>query len=153
MFQRTFVALKPKKKQKSGAPFIKAAQTWRDKWQADRLKLVATSSKNYIEYCSSKRLTPWDSRFKPFDRNPKDGVHIAMKYMMEDKINSVNFHMKPTKKLMCNVGLLGPKFGGINTPGTARWKSMAAHRLPHNAKLMQEAGQRSKEVQASKYSF
>ncbi|CUG86696.1 Hypothetical protein, putative [Bodo saltans] len=36
---------------------------------------------------------------------------------MEDKLNLAGYHPRATKRLMCNVGLLGPT---VTT--TARWK-------------------------------
>jgi len=140
MLQRSIVLLKPKKRQKSGAPFIKASQTWRDKWMISQAEKLATQSKNYVEHYSTKRTVPWDSRFRPFDRSEKDGVYHVMKYLMEDKLAAANNHAKPTRKLFCNVGLLGPNFGsnGVMGANQARFKPRSVQRLPHDAKFLEE---------------
>ena len=151
--QRTCFLLKPKKRAKSGAPFIKASQTWRDNWQVQQVKKLARSSKAYVDFCSTKRIVPWDSRFRPFDRSPKDGIYFVMKHFMDDKLNAANYHAKPTRKLFCNVGLLGPRFGSSVVPHSAHWKPKQYTRLPHDAKLLNELKNQQKGVTASYYTF
>lgn len=109
--------VKPKKRPKVGQGFHEKAQKWREEYLLDRHRVVADSLKAYMEFSSQRRIEPWDTRFKPFDRAEKDGVHIVAKYLMEDKLNLAGYHPRATKRLMCNVGLLGPS---VTT--TARWK-------------------------------
>lgn len=108
---------KPKKRPKVGQGFHEKAQKWREEYLLDRHRVVADSLKAYMEFSSQRRTEPWDTRFKPFDRVEKDGAFIVTKYLMEDKLNLAGYHPRATKRLLCNVGLLGPT---IST--TARWK-------------------------------
>lgn len=109
--------VKPKKRPKVGAGFQDKAQKWREEYLLDRHRILADGLKAYVEFSSQRRTEPWDTRFKPFDRVEKDGAHILVKYLMEDKLNLAGYHPRATKRLMCNVGLLGPT---VTT--TARWK-------------------------------
>ncbi|KNH09786.1 hypothetical protein XU18_0471 [Perkinsela sp. CCAP 1560/4] len=133
MLQRTYVSLKLKKRPKSSAPFVKATQEWRETNLKKRIIKFAENNKKYVEECSTKRMSPWDSRFPPFDRDPRDGVYFLMKQLMDDKLNACNYHQKPVQKLFSNLGLMGPKFGWFG-PVTARWKPRKYARLPAETK-------------------
>lgn len=114
--QRRFWA-KPKKRPKVGANFHEKAQKWRQEYLLDRHRVLADSLRAYIDFSSTKRTEPWDTRFAPFDRIEKDGVHIVRRYLMDEKLQLCNCHHRPVKRLFCNVGLFGP-----NVTTNARWK-------------------------------
>lgn len=114
--QKRFWA-KPKKRPKVGPGFHEKAQKWRDEYLLDRHRVLADSLRAYVEFSSTKRVEPWDTRFAPFDRVERDGVYIVMKHLMDDKLQLCNYHHRPVKRLFCNVGLLGPQ---VTTK--ARWK-------------------------------
>lgn len=107
---------KPKKRPKVGTGFHEKAQKWRDEYLLDRHRVLADSLRAYVEFSSTKRAEPWDTRFAPFDRVEKDGVYVLTKYLMEEKLQLCNYHHRPTKRMMCNVGLMGPQVT------KARWK-------------------------------
>lgn len=119
---------KPKKRPKVGPGFHEKAQKWREEFLLDRHRVLADSLKSYVEFSASKRIEPWDTRFKPFDRVEKDGVHIIAKHLMEDKLQLSGYHPRATKRLFCNVGLMGP-----NVSTQARWKPHRFAQLPATA--------------------
>lgn len=123
---RTWV--KPKKRPKVGAGFHEKAQKWREEFLLDRHRVLADSLKAYVEFSATKRTEPWDTRFKPFDRTEKDGVYVILKHMMDDKMQLCNNHPRATKRLLCNVGLMGP-----NVTRQARWKPHRFTQLPATA--------------------
>ena len=137
MLQRTCVCLKIKKRAKSSTPFVKASQEWRESNLKSRLIRFAENNKKYVEECSTRRMTPWDSRFQPFDRDSRDGIYFVMKQLMDDKLQACNFHQKPVQKLFANVGLMGPKFGWVG-PHAARWKPKQYAQLPAETKWAAE---------------
>ena len=124
--QRTWV--RPKKRPKVTPGFHDKAQKWREEWLHDRQRQVADSLRNYIHFSTTKRLPPWDARFAPFDRSEKDGVHVIIKHLMEDKLSIANNHQRATKRLFCNVGLIGPV---VTTK--ARWRSQKLASFPVHA--------------------
>jgi hypothetical protein len=135
--------LKPKKKPKIGAKYIKEAQPWREGWNKERQKLLVDSIRGYISYSSTQRQAPYDNRFAPFDRSEKDGVYIIMKHMMDDKLALSNNHAPAVKRLFCNVGLLGPQ---VTT--TARWKPSHAASLRAKATKLEEFWTKDKSIRA-----
>ncbi|CCW68547.1 unnamed protein product [Phytomonas sp. Hart1] len=116
VYQRRFWT-KPKKRPKVGQGFHEKAQKWRSEYLLDQQRVLADSLRGYVEFSSSKRAEPWDTRFAPFDRVEKDGVHILTKYLMDDKLQLCNYHHRAVKRLFCNVGLMGPQVTTM-----ARWK-------------------------------
>ena len=152
MFSSSLTLRKPKKRPKSSPAFIRAAQDWRDEWQRARIRTLAAGANAYIDYCSSKRMPPWDSRFHPFDRNSNDGIYFVIKHLLEDKFNAVNWHRKPVQRLLCNVGILGPRFGYVG-PHPARWKPHQYHRLPAGSRLASDFAKRNRSVPSSGYTF
>ncbi|KPA85059.1 putative mitochondrial hypothetical protein [Leptomonas pyrrhocoris] len=108
---------KPKKRPKVGTGFHEKAQRWRDEYLLDSHRVLADSLRAYVDFSSTKRSEPWDTRFAPFDRVEKDGVYIITRYLMDDKLQLCNYHHRPVKRMLCNVGLMGPQ---VTT--TARWK-------------------------------
>ena len=109
--------VKPKKRPKVGTGFHEKAQKWREEYLLDRHVKLANSLRAYVEFSTTKRVEPWDTRFAPFDRVEKDGVYIVAKQLMDDKLQLCNHHPRAVKRLFCNVGLLGPQ---VSTK--ARWK-------------------------------
>lgn len=126
--KRTWV--RPKKRPKVTPSFHDKAQKWREEWLHDRQRQVADGLRQYVHFSTTKRLPPWDARFAPFDRSEKDGVHVVMKHLMEDKLSIANYHQRATKRLFCNVGLIGPV---VTTK--ARWRSQLLATFPaHSTK-------------------
>lgn len=132
--------IKPKKRPAHTAKFVKDVQIWRDEWSRERQRQVADSLRAFVEFSSTRRQSPFDSRFKPFDRSENDGVYIIMKYMMNDKLQLCNYHMRPTKRLFCNVGLIGPQVT------SARWRPNSYCNLPSQAKLLQRHFERDPSI-------
>ncbi|CCW60180.1 unnamed protein product [Phytomonas sp. EM1] len=114
--QRRFWS-KPKKRPKVGQGFHEKAQKWREEYLLDQQRVLADSLRGYVDFSSSKRSEPWDTRFAPFDRVEKDGVYIVAKYLMDEKLQLCNYHHRAVKRLFCNVGLIGPQVTTV-----ARWK-------------------------------
>lgn len=133
--------VKPKKKNKAGPKFIKDSQQWRQEWRETRELQLANSLRNYMQFSSTKRQVPFDTRFKPFDRDENDGVYIVMKHLMDDKLALANNHARPVKCLMCNVGLLGPT---VTTE--ARWKPRSAANLSAKEKLLSGVFEKEKDI-------
>ena len=125
--------LRTRKRPKVGVPYIKEAQTWREEYQLKQQKLLADSLRAYVAYGNNKRLPPWDPRFKPFDREETDGPYVVMRYLMRDKLDSSKNHAGAVKRMMCNVGLLGPQ---ITT--RARWRSRRMAALSDKTTNMNE---------------
>lgn len=119
---------KPKKRPKVGTGFHEKAQKWRDEYLLDRHRVLADSMRAYVDFSSTRRADPWDTRFAPFDRIPRDGVYILTQYLMEEKLQLCNYHHRPVKRLCCNIGLMGPQ---VTT--TARWKPSRYAINPANA--------------------
>lgn len=105
--------------------FPDRAQQWRTEWLHDRQRVTADSLRAYVEFSSTRRAAPWDARFAPFDRDEKDGIHLVTRSMMNDKLILCNYHQRATKRLYCNLGLIGPT---VTTK--ARWKNMTNAVLP-----------------------
>jgi hypothetical protein len=133
--------LKPKKKNKVGAKFVTDSQTWRDKWRGKREVQFAEGLRGYVNFSTTARQVPYDARFAPFDREERDGVHLVMKHLMADKLALTYNHANPVKRLLCNVGLLGPQISTV-----ARWKPRDAARIsakvPTNEERRRQYGQR-----------
>ncbi|CBH18126.1 uncharacterized protein TEOVI_000178800 [Trypanosoma equiperdum] len=132
---------KPKKRPKVGQGFHEKAQKWREEYLLDRHRALADSLRAYVEFSTSKRVEPWDARFKPFDRIEKDGVYVLMRYMMEEKLQLCNYHHRPVKRLFCNIGLMGPQ---ITTK--ARWKPYRFATNPAGTSKAERMYQRDKTV-------
>lgn len=120
--------VKPKKRPKVGTGFHQKANQWREEYLLDQHRKLADSFKAYMEFSSTKRTEPWDTRFKPFDRVEKDGVYIIAKHLMDDKLQLSNNHPNAVKRLFANVGLMGPQVTTV-----ARWKSHRFAQLPASA--------------------
>lgn len=133
---------KPKKRPKVGTGFHEKAQKWRDEFLLDRHRVLADSLRAYVEFSSTRRAEPWDTRFAPFDRVDKDGVYVITKYLMDEKLQLCHYHHRPVKRLCCNVGLMGPQ---ITT--TARWKPSRFATNPANATRADRIFLRDKNVQ------
>lgn len=133
---------KPKKRPKVGTGFHEKAQKWRDEFLLDRHRVLADSLRAYVDFSSTRRAEPWDTRFAPFDRVDKDGVYIITKHLMDEKLQLCHYHHRPVKRLCCNVGLMGPQ---ITT--TARWKPGRFATNPANATKADRIFLRDKNVQ------
>lgn len=133
---------KPKKRPKVGTGFHEKAQKWRDEYLLDRHRVLADSMRAYVDFSSTRRADPWDTRFAPFDRVPRDGVYIITQYLMDEKLQLCNYHHRPVKRLCCNVGLMGPQ---ITT--AARWKPARYATTPYNTSKAERIFQRDKTVQ------
>lgn len=125
---------KPKKKNKVGAKFIGDSQVWRDAWRKTRERKIAEGMRSYVNMTSTQRKVPYDVRFRPFDRDERDGVYLMMKYMMDDKIHLTHNYAGPVKRLFCNVGLLGPQVTNV-----ARWKPLRASLINSNTATLGQA--------------
>lgn len=132
---------KPKKRPKVGTGFHEKAQTWRDEFLLNHHRVLADSLQAYVQFSSTKRCEPWDSRFAPFDRVEKDGVYILTRYLMEEKLQLCHYHHRPVKRLCCNVGLMGPQ---VTT--TARWKPSRFATSPASTTKAESVFQRDKSV-------
>lgn len=132
--------VKPRKRPAIGKQFVKEVQVWREEWGLERQRCLADSLRAFVDFSSTRRQVPFDSRFKPFDRNENDGVYIIMKYMMQDKLALCHHQQRPVKRLFCNVGLLGPQVTA------ARWRPNSFANLPANAKLLSRNWERDTTV-------
>jgi hypothetical protein len=123
--------MKPKKRPKPSKKFIEDSQKYREEWQVDTRRVVADSLRGYMDFSSTTRTQPWDNRFAPFDRVENDGAYVLMDTFMSEKLALCNNHPRPTKRLFCNLGLLGPTVTTV-----ARWKPKTAATLPIGAKTL-----------------
>jgi hypothetical protein len=139
--------VKPKKRPKVGQGFHDKAQKWREEFLLDSHRVLADSFRAYMEFSTTRRTEPWDARFRPFDRNEKDGPYVIAKYLMEDKLQLCNYHPRATKRLLCNVGLLGPQ---VTTQ--ARWKSHRNAALPASTTKAEKAFTKDKTIRNGVYS-
>lgn len=140
--------LKTRKRPKVGAKYVKDSQAWRENYQSEQQRLLADSLRGYVAYSTTRRIVPWDPRFKPFDREETDGVYAVMRYMMKDKMEMSRNHAHVVKRLMANVGLIGPQ---VTTK--ARWRSVFATRTPERATTIKDYNaERDKSLRAKWYS-
>jgi hypothetical protein len=139
--------LKTKKRPKTGAKFVKDSQAWREQYQSSQQRVLADSLRAYVGYANARRHAPYDPRFKPFDREEVDGVYVVMRYLMRDRLEAVRNHAAPTKRLFCNVGLLGPQVTTV-----ARWRSVRGATLSEKTQLLKEAQERDRTVRNRWYS-
>ncbi len=137
---------KPKKRPKVGQGFPQKAQKWREEFLLDRHRALADSLRAYTDFCTTKRIEPWDTRFKPFDRSEKDGVYILTKHLMDDKLQLSNYHQRATKRLFCNVGLVGPQ---VTTQ--MRWKPRAFALFPASATKQDRRFLKDKSIKADDF--
>jgi hypothetical protein len=124
---------KTRKRPKIGAQFVKDSQKWREDYQSNNQRLLADTLRAYVSYSTTRRIVPWDPRFAPFDREENDGVHAVMRYLMKDKMEMSKNHAHVVKRLMANVGLIGPQ---VTTK--ARWRSIQATRMSDRATTTKE---------------
>ena len=139
---------KARKRPQPSPKYVKDSQVWREKWTDERVLNVAESFRSYVTYATNRRQAPYDNRFAPFDRVDNDGAYIVMKHMMDDPLRHTNNHAPPTKKLLFNVGLLGP----LHNPHVRMWKPVSYAALPESATLAEARGRRLKDVNAGVYS-
>ena len=139
--------LKTRKRPKVGSKYIKDAQQWRETYQSSQQRVLADSLRGYMGYGATRRMPPYDARFKPFDREEADGVYVVMRHLMKDKIAATRNHAPGMKRLFANVGLIGPQ---VTT--TARWRGVRSTSLPEKAALYKEVHDRDKTLRNKWYS-
>ena len=145
--QMRFRRSKPKKRPKIGPSFPAKVTKWRDEYLHNRNRMLADSLRSYVDFCSTKRTPPWDARFAPFDRTEKDGVHIITKHFMDEKLQLVNYHSRATKRLLCNVGLVGPT---VTTK--MRWMDRRYQSIAAGKTTLAEAQAKQKNIAARGFS-
>ncbi len=140
--------LKSRKRPKVSGKFIKDSQAWREEYQSEQQRLLADSLRGYVSYSTTRRIAPYDTRFRPFDREETDGVYVIMRHLMKDKMDLSRNHAHVVKRLMCNVGLVGPQ---VTTQ--ARWRPLRASRISEKSVTMKDyMNERDKSLKARLYS-
>jgi hypothetical protein len=138
--------LKARKRPKVSPTFPKQAQGWRERYMGKQQQVLADSLRSYVNYSTTRRIAPYDTRFAPFDRHEKDGVYIIMKHMMDEKLHASNNHAPAVKRLFANVGLLGPQ---VTTQ--ARWRPWRFSTLSHKAQYLEESWTKDPTVKNGPY--